>query len=97
MQKQNMLKEQKKGKSPVTKLTSENYSFSYYSFRSRQAGVNVVYSNDDDCYYYNAYCIENKILRELLSNEFNFLDDALEFINHEFGKWELQSYEEKKG
>ena len=78
-------------------LTTENYTYSYYSFGTRQAGVNLIFSDEEQCFIYNAYCIETKLLKELLSNEFSFLDDALNFINEEFKDWEVLTHEDKKG
>ena len=78
------------------KLTAENYLEKYLRFRDRQAGISVVYCPDTERYTYNVYCIETKILKELLSVEFSFLDDALVFIHQEFNTWEICDYEEKK-
>ena len=77
-------------------LTAENYTTSYKQFGDRQAGVGLVYSPEEDRYYYNAYCIEMKLLKELVSVEFEFLDDALEMINADFGPWKLEDYDKKK-
>lgn len=78
------------------KLNSENYSSHFLQFRDRQAGISLVFDANLDRFDYNAYCIETKLLKELASVEFQYLDDALTFINEEFGTWELQSFEEKK-
>ena len=78
------------------KLTEDNYSASYLEFSDRQAGVSVVYSPDDNRYYYNVYCVERKILKEIYSVEFEFLSDALELLNNEFNSWELANYEKSK-
>lgn len=75
-------------------LTPENWEHSYLQFQDRQAGVSLVYSAEEDCYYYNAYCLEMKILKDLLSVEFDFLSDALSFINNEFHTWTLKEHGE---
>ncbi len=77
-------------------LTQDNYMDSYLVFESRQAGIGLVYCPDEKRYYYNAYCMEMELVKELLSVEFEFLDDALEFINNEFGQWKVKNYEKKK-
>lgn len=79
------------------KLTSENYAEKYLRFQDRQAGVSLVYDAEENQYYYNAYCVEAKIVKELFSVEYSFLDEALETINDEFGTWELASFDEKGG
>ncbi len=77
-------------------LTPENYDHSFLNFGDRQAGVSLVFSPEDDRFYYNAYCLEAKLLKELFSVEYEFLEDALETINSEFGQWELKSHDKKK-
>ncbi len=79
------------------KLNEENYTHSILQFRDRQAGVSEVYDPNSDSYTYNAYCIEAKILTELYSCEFEFLRDALDVINDEFGQWELIDLSAKSG
>ena len=78
------------------KLNDQNFQESYLRFRDRQAGVGVVYCPEENRYFYNAYCLEMKLLKELMSVEFEFLDDALEFIDDEFGTWDIENYEDKK-
>jgi hypothetical protein len=78
------------------KLTEENYSSSYLEFRDRQAGVSEIYSPKANCYYYNVYCVEREILKEIYSAEFEFLSDALKLLNSEFHSWELKNYEKSK-
>lgn len=80
----------------AAKLTTNNYLESYLRFQDRQAGVGVVYSPEEKRYYYNAYCLEMKLIKELMSVEFEYLDDALEFIDDEFGTWDIKNYEEKQ-
>lgn len=79
------------------KLTSENYDKSFLQFRDRQAGVGVVYCPEENKYFYNSYCIETKVLKELMSVEFDFLEDALELVNDEFSTWEKVDFEPEKG
>lgn len=81
----------------VELLTEENFDQAYLRFENRQAGVGLVYCNEEQKYYYNAYCLEMSLLKELMAVEFEFLDDALEFINQEFSSWELVHYDKKKG
>lgn len=77
------------------KLTEENYSHSVLVFRDRQAGVTEIYDPDSGHYTYNAYCLEKKLLKELFTCEYEFLDDALMAINEEFGTWTLESFDQK--
>lgn len=79
------------------KLTEENYTSSFLRFGERQAGVNIVYCPEEKKYFYNAHCFETKILKELMSVEFEFLDDALELINDEFSTWDKVDFEPEKG
>ena len=79
------------------KLTQDNYSHSILQFRDRQAGVSIVYDPDRDTYSYTAYCIEAKLLTELFTCEYDFLEDALAVINDEFGQWELVDLSAKSG
>lgn len=78
-------------------ITSENYEHTILQFRDRQAGVSVIFDPEDDCYTYNAYCIETKLLEELFTCEYQFLEDALETINSEFGTWEKVDLAAKQG
>ena len=78
-------------------LTEANYEKSFLKFNDRQAGISLVYSDLEQRYYYNAYCIETKLLKELFSVEFDFLNDALELINSEYATWALESFEKDSG
>ena len=78
-------------------LTPDNYTHSVLVFRDRQAGVSEIFDPLMERYSYNAYCLEKKLLKELFTCEYDFLDDALQVINDEFGTWELQTFEEKSG
>ena len=78
-------------------LTNDNFEHAYLQFEDRQAGVGIVYDPGEERYFYNAYCIERTLLKELMAVEYEFLDDALETINAEFSTWELVLHEEKKG
>ena len=80
----------------VELLTEENYDQTFLRFQERQAGISLVFDPIQEQFFYNAYCVECKLLKELLSSEFEFLEDALEFINEEFKSWELVHYEDKK-
>lgn len=76
-------------------LDSENYSYAVFRWRDRQAGISLIFDPIDDCYFYNAYCIETKVLKELFSCEFEYVEDALELINQEYGNWEQHSLDTK--
>jgi len=78
-------------------LTVENFLNTVLTFRDRQAGVSVIYDPERDRYSYNAYCLETKLLKELFTCEYEFLDDALSVINAEFGTWAGHALEEKSG
>jgi hypothetical protein len=78
-------------------LTSDNYEYSWLAFEGRQAGISLVFDNEGERFYYNAYCIEGSLLSELFSVEFTYLEDALQLINEEFGTWTLEAFEEKSG
>ena len=77
-------------------ITEDNYTYSYYSFEDRQSGISLVYSLEKKAYLYNVYCIEQTLLKELFTVEYDFLDDAIETVNSEFGSWNLKTFEEKK-
>ena len=77
-------------------LTTQNYSWCFFKFRDRQAGVAEVYNPHTQHYRYNAYCLEQKLLKEIYTQEFDFLEDALEHTNLEFGNWEFHDLSLKK-
>lgn len=81
--------------SEVAKLTTENYTYNVLRFRDRQAGITEIYDPQADTYSYNAYCLETKLVKELFTCEYDFLEDALHCINEEFGTWELESFDKK--
>jgi len=85
--------------SPINgwKLTHENFDHKVLAFRERQAGVSLVFDPERNQYLYNAYCIETKLLKELFTCEFDFLEDALSAINDEFGNWEILDLSAKSG
>jgi hypothetical protein len=76
-------------------LTADNYDHTVLVFRDRQAGVTEVYDPATGAYSYNAYCLEKKLLKELYTAEFDFLEDALARINEEFGNWAPESFDTK--
>ena len=82
--------------STTAKLTAQNYSWCFFKFRDRQAGITVIYDPAAASYHYNSYCLEQKLLKEIYSKEFTFLDDALAHTNLEFGNWEFQDLSLKK-
>jgi hypothetical protein len=71
------------------KLTRDNYEFQVLRSRARQAGVSLIYDPERDEFTYNAYCLELKLLKELFTQEFETLDEALSCIHEEFGSWQL--------
>ncbi|MBP6218540.1 MAG: hypothetical protein KA436_08140 [Oligoflexales bacterium] len=81
----------------VRSLTEKNYDHSYLRFQDRQAGVSPVFAPDEGRFFYNVYCLELTLLREIFSFECEYLEDALQTVHEEFGGWELVSFEEKKG
>ncbi len=80
----------------AARLTAQNYGWCSFKFRDRQAGVTEIYDPLAKCYRYNSYCLEQKLLKEIYSKEFAFLDDALTHTNGEFGNWEFQDLSLKK-
>ena len=78
-------------------LTEENYQEKAYEFRDRQAGVSIIFDPKSESYTYNAYCLEKKLMKELFSVEHDYLQDALDQINQEFGTWDLTDLGEKSG
>ncbi len=82
--------------STAAKLTTQNYGWCFFKFRDRQAGVTEIYDPAAECYHYNSCCLEQKLLKEIYTREFAFLDDALEHANLEFGNWEFQDLSLKK-
>ena len=79
------------------KLTDDNYLDKVLKFRDRQAGVSVIYDPDTQGFLYNAYCLETKIMKELVAVEHNDTQAAVDFINDEFGTWELTDVHETSG
>lgn len=79
------------------KLTEENFEHTILQFRDRQAGVSLVFDPFSQRYFYNAYCIEAKMLEELFSCEYEFLDEALNVVNSEFATWEKVDLDKKSG
>ena len=77
------------------KITEDNYQSHFLRFQKRQAGISLVFCPDREKYTYNTYCIEAELLKELLSVEHDYLEDALSLLNEEFPSWELVSYEPK--
>lgn len=78
-------------------LSEENYQDKVFEFRDRQAGVSVIFDPQSDSYTYNAYCLEKKLMKELFTVEHDYLQDAIDLINDEFGTWDLVDLGEKSG
>ncbi len=76
-------------------LDDQNFMEKVYRFQDRQAGVSLIYDPDDNIFTYNAYCLETHIMKELFTVEQEYLEDALDLINAEFGSWELVDLSEK--
>ncbi len=76
-------------------LTAENYTSEFLTFEDRQAGISLVFCPDELRFFYNVYCLERTLLKEIFSVEFEFLEDALTTVNEEFGTWTLKSYDKK--
>jgi len=70
-------------------LTIENYTQKAFRFQDRQAGVSLIFDPDLESFTYNAYCLETHLMKELFTVEQDYLDDALDLVNAEFGSWEL--------
>ncbi|HYX33629.1 MAG TPA: hypothetical protein VE954_10980 [Oligoflexus sp.] len=70
-------------------LNDQNYMEKVYRFEDRQAGVSLIFNPDENIFTYNAYCLETHLMKELFTVEQEFLEDALDLINAEFGSWEL--------
>ena len=81
----------------AAKITDENFGHTVLTFRDRQAGIGLVYDPDVERYFYNVYCVETKLMKEIFTCEYEYLSEALENLNAEFGTWESQAFDEKKG
>ena len=79
------------------KITHENFLHSALVFRERQAGVSLVFNPGNDLFTYNVYCIETKMMVELMTCEFNDIDEALTTVNSEFATWEYLDMQKKEG
>ena len=75
-------------------LTATNFLHSCLMFEQRQAGIAVIYCYLTEQYIYHAYCLETKLLKDLVSVEFDDLTDAIQYINDEFSSWELTSFDQ---
>ena len=78
-------------------IDTDNYWHSVLQFRDRQAGVSVIFDPEEQTYSYNAYCLETKIMKELFTCEYEFLEDAIATVNDEFGSWEFKDLGAKEG
>lgn len=76
-------------------ITEENYDANFLRFQKRQAGIGLVFCPEEKQFFYNVYCMETELMKELFSVEYEFLTDAVEAVNSEFGTWELVPYEKK--
>lgn len=70
-------------------LNDQNFMEKVYRFQDRQAGVSLIFDPDDNIFTYNAYCLETHLMKELFTVEQEYLEDAIDLINAEFGSWEL--------
>lgn len=78
-------------------LDCDNFLDKVLQFRDRNAGVSVIYDPDEDCHSYNAYVVETSLMKELWSQEFENVEEALDKINSEYGTWDLKSLIEESG
>ncbi|MCY4380812.1 MAG: hypothetical protein OXC40_04490 [Proteobacteria bacterium] len=78
-------------------LSTSNFLTSCLSFEDRQAGVSIIYCHQSDKYVYHGYCLETKLSRDLMSVEFDVLEDAISYINEEFLGWQLQLFNDDGG
>jgi len=76
-------------------LNDQNFMEKVYRFQDRQAGVSLIFDPDDNVFTYNAYCLETHLMKELFTVEQEYLEDALDLINAEFGSWKLVELAEK--
>ena len=76
-------------------LSESNFLHSCLLFEDRQAGVSAIYCPETSRFTYHAYCLETKIRKDLVSVEYECLEEALEYINEEFAHWKLKSWERK--
>ncbi|MBP9708533.1 MAG: hypothetical protein KBD78_12895 [Oligoflexales bacterium] len=83
------------GSTEDKELTEENFTHMTLNHNDRQAGVSLVFDPETSSYVYNAYLLEKKLLKELKSQEFEFLSDALAYVNDEFAGWELITFDKK--
>lgn len=90
-----MTLEQTIASSVSSKLTPDNYTHTVLVFRDRQAGVSEIFDPESGTFTYNAYCLEKKLVKELFTREFDYLSDALDSINEEFGSWTSESFDKK--
>lgn len=75
-------------------LNETNFLHSCLAFESRQAGVSAIYSPEEQRFSYHAYCLETKLRKDLVSVEYQRLEDALDYINTEFAHWKMKSWDE---
>ncbi len=79
------------------KLTHENFLHSALIFRERQAGIGLVFNPETELFSYNVYCVETKLMVELMTCEFTDIDEALATVNSEFETWEYLDMQKKEG
>ena len=77
----------------MSRITVENYDSSYLLFGERQAGISLSFCPAGERFYYHVYCLELTLMKELFSSEHVYLEDAVHFLDQEFGTWELRSYD----
>lgn len=77
-------------------ITADNFLYSCLVFEDRQAGVSTIYCHDSGEFFYHAYCFETKIHKDLMSCEFDSVEEACGYINDEFSSWQLTTLTEDK-
>ena len=55
----------------------------------RQAGISLIYEPNSSSYRYNVYCLEMKLMKEILSCEYDYLEDAIINVNEELDGGEI--------
>jgi hypothetical protein len=79
----------------LKKITEDNYTHTVLTFRDRQAGISEIYDPEAEQFTYNVYCLERVLMKELYTCEYDYLTDALDVLNEEFGTWEAESFDKK--
>ncbi len=82
---------------PKLAVDEDSFLYRYYRFEDRQAGIGLVYCPQEERYFYNVYCADTKLVKDIFAVEFEFLVDALETLQKEFGQWQCIEIEDGAG